>query len=324
MKKADPVIIPLQSLDDCPGPYTMSFGYDPELMIESVRRVGLIHPPFVDRDEEGRVRIVTGYRRILALKTLGEREVRCMDLSGSGIPTAEKLLIALYDNVSSRVFNGAEKGMVLKRLTDHFGEDEVVRRYMPLLGLPAHRPTLHTYIQVNELEEDIRVGFARDRLSLRTMRSLLEMDTASRTACVEWLHKLILNFNQQSQFIEFLVEISLSENETISDFLSEGALPALLRDVGLNGPQKVKAVLDFLRRRRMPRLFQAEKDFEEITHDLRLPEGVGLRHAPYFEGPDYQLEIRFRNGKDLKEKVLTLAGNERLADIDSPWKAPRK
>jgi len=322
--KSESVVIPLQSFDERAGPYTMSFGYDPEPMLESVRRIGLIHPPLVDRDEEGRVRIVAGYRRILALKALGQREVRCMDLSGSGLPVSERLLITFYDNASSRAFNGAEKGMALKRLTDHFGEEEVVHHYMVLLGLPAHQPTLRTYIRLNDLEEDIRTGFAEDRLSLRTIRSLLEMDPVSRTACAEWLLNLMFNFNEQSQFIEFINDISIYTKMSIRDLLSERSMQEILKGGRSNGPQKIKAALEYLRSRRMPTLSQAEKAFQQMTRELRLPPGIGLRHPPFFEGPEYRLEIRFRNGRDLKGKIDALTANERLVDIDSPWKSPWK
>ena len=314
------VLIPLAIIDDRPGPYTMSFGYDPGPMVESVRRVGLLNPPLVDRDKEGRVVIVAGYRRLMALRTLGEEKVHCVDLSGSGLTTGEKLLIALYDNVASRGFNGAEKAMVLERLTDHFKEEDVVSLYMPLLGLPAHRPTLNAYVRLNELESEMRIAFAEGRLSFRSVRTLLEMDSSSRAACFKWLSNLTFNFNQQSQFLEIIIELSSSMGKTIPDLLQEDPLPDLLLDGGLNGPRKVKSTLDHLRSKRMPNLSRAEKRFQEMTRSLGLPEGVSLQHAPYFEAPDYRLELRFRDGKGLREKVLALAGNERLERIRDPWK----
>jgi hypothetical protein len=318
--KGETVIHPLEKLDDLPGPYTMSFGHDPGPMIESIQKVGLINPPLVDTDEEGRVRIVAGYRRILALKSLGEKQVRCTDLSGEGLAASEKLLVAFYDNLATRRFNGMEKAMILQRLTNHFREEEVVSRYMPLLGLPSHRPTLHIYTRLNGLESELQAAFAKDGISPKTVRALLGMDSPSRSVCFKWLSNLNFNFNQQSQFIEFAIDLSLIYKKSISNLFAGEPFVSIISDEEMNTPQKAKAALNYLRSLRMPQLSRAERVFREMTRDLDLPKDVRLHHTPFFEGPDYRLELHFRNGEKLRELVLALASNERLIHIRDPWR----
>lgn len=318
--KGERILIPLSMLDEDPGPYTMSFGFDLKPMIESIRRVGVLNPPFVDRDEEGRARIVAGYRRVLALKVLQREEIVCFDLSGSELSVSDRLLLNLHDNLSTRNLNGTEKGMALERLAVHFPEQEVVERYMPLLGLPAHRPVLASYLRIGELRKDIRASFAAGNLSFQTVRSLLEMDSAARAAFSEWFLDLQFNFNQQSHFIDLVMEVSSISNVPPEHVFSASAFRAIVEDRALNGPQKVKSVLEALRAMRLPRLVAAEKEFQKRVRDLKLPEGVRVHHSPFFESPEYRLEIRFKDGKALRKRVTELATIQGLERVEDPWK----
>ena len=56
----------IKDIDDRPGPYCMSFGFDLEPLTESIRRVGLINSPLLVRNGNGELDIVIGYRRIRA------------------------------------------------------------------------------------------------------------------------------------------------------------------------------------------------------------------------------------------------------------------
>ncbi|PKN61634.1 MAG: hypothetical protein CVU57_28515 [Deltaproteobacteria bacterium HGW-Deltaproteobacteria-15] len=314
------ILIPLSMFDEDPGPYTMSFGFDLSPMIESIRRAGVLNPPFVDRDEEGRARIVAGYRRVLALKALQREETVCFDLSGSGLSVSDRLLLNLHENLATRNLNGTEKGMALERLTVHFPEQEVVEHYMPLLGLPAHRPVLASYLRIGQLEEKTRISFAAGSLSFQTVRSLLDMDPEAAAAFSEWFGTLQFNFNQQSRFVELVMEVSSISNVAPERVLSADGFRAILEDNSLNGPQKVKYVIDTLRAMRLPGLVAAEKEFQKRVRDLKLPEGVRVHHSPFFESPEYRLEIRFRDGKTLRRRVTELASIRGLERVEDPWK----
>jgi hypothetical protein len=312
--------IPTDLLDTRPGPYTMSFGFDPGPMIQSVRKVGVINPPLVETDEEGRVRIVAGLRRVLALKTLAQQEILCVDLSGSGLTPCDKLLLNFHDNLATRDFNGPEKGMALERLLAHFAEQEVIERYMPLLGLPAHGPLLSSYVAIGRLEEEIRLAFASGRISFQTVRSMLEMDALSRGSFYEWFLALQFNFNQQSQVIGLVMDLASISDHDPGQILAQSDLKAILDDPALNGPQKVKSAIEALRSRRLPKLAAAEKSFERTISSLGLPNGVRVHHSPYFESPDFRLEINFRDGEILRRKIMDLASNKNLELIRDPWK----
>jgi len=320
--KREAVWISLEDLDERPGAYTMSFGFDPVPLVNSIREIGLLNPPLIERDGEGRIGVVAGHRRIVALKTLKEKQVRCIDLSGAGYGPLEKVRISLYDNLATRTFNDVEKGMVLERLTEWVDRVEILHTYMPLLGLPAHETLLQTLVRLGELEHDIRLAISRKRISLPTAGYLLDQDGESRSYLFKWFSSINFNFNQQYQLIDLLTYLSQSTGRKVGSLLSAPPFVALLDDRNLNGPQKLRSALAHLRRMRYPALTDAEKLFHAQVRDLKLPEDVCIRHSPYFETRDFRLEIRFQDGRSLRDRLAYLASLKGLENIHEPWRPP--
>jgi len=190
---------------------------------------------------------------------------------------------------------------------------------MPLLGLPRNRTLLETYVRIEDLAHDIKASLAKRELSLQTIKHLQEMDRDSRTAVFEWLSNIKFNVNQQKQFFENIIDLSLKNEKTICDLLAEKDLQAIKHVEDLNSPQKTKRLLEHLRARRLPRLDQAEKGFQRTVNELRLPRGVRVFHPPYFEGNTYLLEVLFETGPMLRKMITLLAQLEGLESLGDPW-----
>lgn len=294
------------------GPFSMSYAFDLRPLSLSIKKVGLINPPIVREDEQGKVDIVAGFRRIEVLKSLGRQDVPCKVLPASVSPL-ECLLLNLYDNLTARTLNDVEKGMVLNRLKRFVSQDSLVGYYMPLLDLPPRISILTYYTALEELEPPLKRGVAERRFSPQTVRALHDRDHRDKIALAEWITEFNLNFNQQKQFIELIDDLSTINEVGISDLMVQDVQLEMFRDEKNNPPQRAKMILDYLRRRRFPRLSQTEKNFQERVSRLRLPKGVGIHHPPYFEGSDYHLDIAFKEGRTLMQKIkqLSLAGELR-------------
>jgi len=91
------VLLGIGDITSEPGPFTMSFGFDPMPLVESIKRIGLINPPIVIKDSQKGFNVVSGYRRIKALKHLNKKKVSCIDLSDSGLPQEELFFLNLHD-----------------------------------------------------------------------------------------------------------------------------------------------------------------------------------------------------------------------------------
>jgi hypothetical protein len=302
-----------------PGPYTMTFDFDPASLCESISRIGLVNPPCVAKNSRGQIEIVTGYRRILALEQLGWNQVGCEDVTSSLPSTLERLLFAFYDNLASRSFNTIEKAMVLSRFMPLFKKSDILRTIMPHLSIPSHQETLNFYLHLAEMPEDMKEALVRDRLSIQAAKALLKMEPESGECLFHWISDLSLNFNQQLQYIDIMTDLSIIHNKTCSQLMCCETLQRIVKDASMNTPQKTKKVLDELRLLRYPKWKSAEKKFREQLDLLSLPKGTRIDHPPSFEAPGYRLEIQFRDGKELMEKLRHLSLSPGLNEFRDPF-----
>jgi ParB-like nuclease domain len=301
------VSVDLNDLNGAPGPYTMSFGFELGPLRESIEEIGLVHPPCVVREGEGRIEIVSGYRRILALKQLGWPKVVCEDVSSLLESPLERLLFAFHENRVSRPFNSVEKAMVLSRLEPLLDKETILKRFMPLLSLPSHEDTLRFYVELAGMKQEVRDALAAGLISLNTTKSLLALTHESAECSFQCIRNLILNFNQQLQFIDIMTDISYIEGRGFFQILDSESIRSVLENRQLNKPQKARRLLEELRSRRFPRLMEAEKRFQESLNRLSLPEGTRISHPAFFEAPGYRLEVDFREGEDLMDRLRRLS-----------------
>lgn len=312
-------LVKLSDISEHPGPYCMSFRFELESYIRSIETFGLIQSPFLVEDAAGTKDVVIGFRRILALKSMGWDRALMKVLSMDHQSPKDLLLLNLYDNLTCRRFNDVEKGMVLNRLKPYFSGETIRYEFMPLLGLPSNEPTRLLYEKLEDQDMALRRSCAEGELSMKTIKALMETDPDSRFTLFQWIKNLRFNFNQQLLFIDNTIDISIKEGEGVSQVLQSKPLIRIKEDTRLNLPQKAKYVLAYLKNRKFPFLTRSEEAFETMISNLKLPERVKISHSPFFEDPDYRLEIRFRDGKALGETVKKLSQLNNLEGLGNPW-----
>jgi ParB/Sulfiredoxin domain len=316
-----PQQVNLNQIDDSPGPCCMSYGFDTTPLVDSISRIGLINSPILVKKGEGEVefKVVAGYRRIEALKALRVERLPCHILP-SETSSLECLLINLYDNLTVREFNPVETGMALAHLTELLPAKEVLKSFMPLFNLPSHVETLHFFVRVEkDFGRQAKGLLAAGNLSTKAAKLLLEMDSAARKKFCRYFSIIRFSRNQQTQFIDFISDLSHIENNAVSDVLDDLKLTEIRDDKHMNNPQKAKSIIKLLRTRRVPRLLKAEKGFRCMVEKLKLPKDHHITPPPFFEGPHYKLEISFRDGKDLMEKLSILVKKEDFKNFEDPW-----
>ncbi len=313
------ITLDLEHLSEDPGPFCMSFGFDLDPLIRSIREFGLINVPIVVKKGKGRVDVVSGYRRILALKHFQMEKIPCRDISDSGLSPLQLLLLNLHDNRGTRTFNDVEKAMILTRLVPHVRRQEIIEEYMPLLDLPSRESTLDLFLNIDGLPHFAKEQLAKGALSVRVIRTLLEVEPGLRTDLLKRVLNLKLTYNQQLRFIEMTVDICVRDRIDISELFDQASFAGITENEKLNLPQKAKAFLELLRSIRFPLLTCSEKSFRKTISALRLPQGTRISHPPFFEGPDYLLEVPFKNGKQLKERIRALENLDGLETLTDPW-----
>ncbi|MFC1863531.1 ParB/RepB/Spo0J family partition protein [Thermodesulfobacteriota bacterium] len=313
------VLLDIDKVKQEPGLFTMSFGFDPAPLAESIKKIGLINLPLVIKDTERDFDVVSGYRRLMALKYLNEKQLTCIDLSSSGLSLEDLFLLNFYENLTIRPFNLIEKGMIIHRLTSYISREDIIKYYLPALQI-SNINDLDIFLKIEQLNEQCKMLIAEGLLSFKTVRLIIDIDEQSREAIINLIVSLKLNFNYQYQFIDYLKDISVAENKLIYDILKEERYQNILDDKRANNPQKSKLLFALIRDRKFPLLTSSEKTFRKRVSSFNLPEKTRIVHPPFFEAPGFRLEIFFNNGKELLEKIRHLSNLESLKSITSPWK----
>jgi ParB family chromosome partitioning protein len=317
---ADLHLIDTDRINDSPGPYCMSFGFQLTPLVRSIKRVGLVNVPVLIEDGKGTNTVISGYRRIQAVKSLKWDNIPCRVLRESEFSPLECLLLNLHENLATRSLNDVEKGMVLSHLNSYLTLTEIMKDYMSLLDLPSHEETFDFFLRIErELDENIKIYLAQGHISLKVVKMLLDIDPISRTPVFGLISNLKFNINQQIQLINYIVDISHITKAPIIELLKDQPLENICLNDNLNTPQKAKAVLRLLKTRRFPLLTEAEKAFDKVVSKLDIPKRVHIDPPLFFESPDYRLEILFRDGKELRGKVGQLFKMDGIEELGNPW-----
>jgi len=311
--------VAISDIDLRPGPFSMSFGFDLEPLKASIGRFGVLNSPYLLKGPDRKFIVVAGYRRLLAARELGWPDTACQIVPDT-FPPFEALLLNLNDNLTHRQLNTIEKAMVLKRLTRYLKGEEIIKNFMSILGIPANRQTLEVFLGLEELEETIRVSLAAERLSLRVAGLMTGIGRDDRLRINDLFTTIKWSFNQQWEAAQMLIEIASREGRSIKELIDEKEIMEVLGNDRMNNPQKVKSVVKILKARRLPSLLEAEKLFKRGLARVSLPLGVRIIPPPFFEGIDYKLEIVFRKGQELREKLAVLSHLSGLEMVTDFWR----
>ncbi len=317
--KSTPLMVDISDIDLKPGPFSMSFSFNLEPLKASIDKFGVLNPPYLLKNSDSTFTVVAGYRRLLAVRELGWPDILCQIIPDA-LPPLEAILLNLNDNLIHRQLNNIEKGMVLTSLTRFLEEEEIIRDFMPTLGIPANTQTLALFLGLQELEESIQISVAMERLSLKVAGLMLGIGKHDKLRINALFTSLRFSFNQQWKTTQWIMEIANREGRSITEVLDKGDIIGVLNNDRINNPQKVKLLVMVLRSMRFPSLLEAERLFREGLSNLRLPSGIKIIPPPFFEGIDYKLEIVFTKGEGLKKNLIELSrlsGLERVTDF---WK----
>ncbi len=312
--------IDISRIHDTAGPFCMSFGFNAAALARSIEQIGLVNPPVLITEKENNYHVVAGFRRIAALKSLGWTQCQCRVLSSEDCSPLGCFLINLYDNLSVRSFNEVEKAMVVSRLSAWVERDQLRKQYLPLLKISSRDANVDFYIKMeNELEEEMKASIVQGRLSMHAVAGLLEMDSGTRLAVFRMISGVVLNVNQQKQFLEYISDMAHARRMRIEEVLDQDDIRKICDDSRMNNPQKADALLKVLRSSLFPRLTSAEQTFHKTISAIKFPAGVRIMAPPFFEAPYYKMEVLFKSGKELVQKIQDLSHAQGLLKIEDPW-----
>jgi hypothetical protein len=305
--------IPLARVNLDTHPFKTARTDDLSRLQESLTAVGLLSFPRVQSLESGWWRVVTGWQRLKAAALLGWRKVPAIVLDPQ-TPEAHLLLLYLHDNAFTRTFNPLEQSLLASRLQEHWDRNTLVAKGLPLLGLPpspAHLDRLLAVAQLDDPWQELVVG---ERLALSAAARLAAWDPADRLAALPFLANLPLTQSKQEEFLANVEILARREGLSGAAILGKEDLQQGLNDPACNPQERAEVVRRRLNDRVSPRFQEAKRKFAAGLDRLGLKHHPRLRlkEPPAFEGPDFELSLKFRDHQELQKLLRELA---RLADL---------
>lgn len=280
--------------------FTFTVGGDTRALEASIGKRGLLHPPDL-LSLDGRYVIIRGSRRLRVLRGLGSRKVPARVFSPAEISPFEAWSMNFHDNLSVRSLNPAEASTALRQLTDLGVEaEEVVKDYLPLLGLPPRSSTLEEYLRVAGLERSVLESLARGEVTLATAVFLARLSSSDRASAFRFLRRRPLTVSQQREWARLLADLSARDGRNVAAICASAS-----RAAGRRGGSAGAAAIQVLRERRYPALAARRKDFRTLVRKLRLPPWFHLETHPFFERDELNVRFSARD-RSSWEKALTL------------------
>lgn len=293
-------------------------GAAPDRLTASLKEVGLINPPWLRPQPGGpRFWVVTGTSRLQAAAYLGWQGITAR-LVPEGTPDFFCLLVHLIDNAFTRGFNLREQAALAARLLTHCDPETVTARYLPYLGLPPSQAHLSRLIKTAGLEAPWQQLAAQGRLALTAAARLADWDQEARAAAWPFLDSLRLSQSKQEEFLDQVALLARREGLSPAAVLGRDELRHALTDPDRTLQERVQAVRRQLYAQVYPRLSAARETFETALARLgwkRTPR-IRLNPPPVFEGPDFQLEIKFRDAPELQQLLAEITRLTRQEGFD--------
>ena len=270
-----------------------------------MREIGQLNPAILLERSSRRI-IVCGFRRLMALRRLGRTVA--LALIYSDYSPLEAFRLAVFDNLAHRDFSPLEKARILFTLKNQCGvaHDTLVQEYLPLLGLPAHKKWLRTYLAVHVLDPGLRSLFNDGHLSLASVERLSAVSGSAQTRFASLLARIRLSTSRQRELLDIAEGLAAVTDTELGEIFGLAEIQSLLEDSRFSPFQKGERVYDVLYRRRYPRLSGAERQFQLKRAQLCLPGGVSISPDPYFETPRLRIEFDVTSAQRFREIAAAL------------------
>jgi hypothetical protein len=301
------------------------FTYDPPLspLITSIKQIGIINSPVLEQKSEARYRIVTGLKRILALKQLKENKLRAtIYYSETGEPDYRIFLFALYENLGTRALNVIEKANAIYKLVHRYqiSKEIVIKEFFPLLELGDNPQVLDRYLNLVALEDYLKLSILEDFISIDMALLMQNLSPPERQVIFQFFQELKLGKNQQKEFFRLLQDLSESNKQPVQTILADEAIKNILSDDRLTPGQKINKIKELLLKLRYPRFSKTEDAFRQLKRELKLPPSISFQPPPFFEGNNYRMDFSFKNAGDF-EKILkilnSIAAEHKLEKLET-------
>jgi len=294
----------MEEIDITDERFRISYFQSITSLAESISRMGVIQPVVVT-ERDGKYVIVCGWKRTLAGKDVGLKEIPALVWDENSDRKA--YLTALDEYLSSKILSIVEKAESLKKLkTLGLDDATILNEFCNRLGIPANPVFMALYSRFSQMDKNLKRLIGENGFSLQVVQLLLELDPLPESDLMPYL--ILLGRNKQKQILEDLYEIGRRENNSSEQILKNREILHAAKNNSLSALQKAEGIRAALQKLRYPQYYKWKHSFESMVRRLRLPGDTNIDHSPFFEEDQIDVKIRFRNIEDYEKKIDFLSG----------------
>lgn len=299
-------------IDD--SPYSLKSLFtdsDPEQnrLSDSFKSLGIIYPIVIYRDNENRLHLIDGKKRLQFAKESNEDIIKASILPTS---TPETDIIHLIycirkPEIEKSVMNKVQ--FINFVLTFDIPELWIFSSLCKPLGLKAHIELLDECMMINKLPEDLKLFCHEKGFSLKQITNLSHHSTDILDQLVNWNSLLQLSASTLDEIASNLSACLKRENRNITDFIAEPAVSEII-DSSDSARQKTERLRRFLYLRNYPMLSEVNDRIRRRIEELKLPGEITIGWDETLENKFLNLSINLKEPERWKELLNDLESEE--------------
>jgi ParB family chromosome partitioning protein len=310
-----------------PGDARFSFSFEPSIegLANSIKSIGLVRPPIL-RNDENRLEIVCGLRRVLACKSLGWNDIEALVCEADEFPDERCLRLSLLDNDAPGRLSPIERAIALKKFHGQgYDAEKLAREIAPLIDVPASRKYVEECLELLSMDDEVLRSVHDGSLGIDQALGLLKLEASDRLPAFQVLLSCRANLNETRELLSMIPDVAAMKNLPVPEFI-DSELGPILNDDSLQPRKRLERLRDILRQVRYPRLTEAAAAFADTAKDMRLGERCRIAAPKNFEGDELTITIKARDADQVAEtveKLLSAGARQALAKLFSILRGPQ-
>jgi len=279
--------------------FRLSFEPDVRLLVTSLRERGLVTPIMLRGRNPSQ--LVSGYRRVLAARSLGWRAIQARRYSSEELSEAMAFKQQLFENLGCRRFNVIEAAQAVKGLVEVAGMPaaEIKHSMLPLLGFQPAEKLLQHLLALQHLNQEWKQYVVDKEVALPHAARIARASSQDQALLYRMFFPLKLGHNTLPQCLDMAEEICNREGISLHDLFNAEPFMSLVNDRERNTVEKTKQFRQELYTRRYPLFSRTAAQFHQERKKLSLSPGIRLEAPPYFEGTRLSLSCSFSSREEL-------------------------
>jgi ParB family chromosome partitioning protein len=301
--------------------FKISTGAVPAELVASIQFAGLLNPPIILARSDG-FRIVSGFKRVAALRQLGTNSIPAR-LLDSDTSAEDCIRIAIMDNSFQRSLNLVEQANAVRLLSTVLPDSRQLADAACSVGVPVNPGMAEKLKTLAAMDDTLKTGVLEGNIALPVAIQIQTMaDPAATAALGAMLKELGLSLNRQREMLDWIASICRRDEISVSQLLATEEIANCLTDQDLDRRRKGQTIRKYLRTRRYPTIQTYENRFDGIVKKLALAKGTHLTAPPHFESPNYSLRFEFGSYDELRQKLEEFKKIVESQDLKSIWDDP--